>query len=114
MSLLPTRDRESEEKFLRSLMPHPQENTIIELIEQAIQERRIQLAAQLVRLLPPQEEESDVITQARKAARFILLHHDDQEEDLYDTWMNYTQRKKRKTKKQRMRPKSPFHRRRPR
>ena len=34
MSLLPTRDRASEKAFLRSLKPHPQESTIVELVEQ--------------------------------------------------------------------------------
>ena len=115
MSLLPTRDRASEEAFLRSLQPHPQENTIIELVEQAIQEKRVQLAARLVQLISPRENESPTLTHARKAARFLLLcDSDESEEELYDSWIRYTQRKKMNVKKQRMRPKSPFHRRRPR
>ena len=114
MSLLPTRDRASEEAFLRSLQPHPQESTIIELVEQAIQEKRVQLAAQLVQLIAPHENESSILTHARKAAQFLLLHGDDAQEQFYDSWMEYTQRKKMKAKKQRMRPKSPFQRRRPR
>ena len=115
MSLLPTRDRPSEEAFLRSLQPYPQENTILVLVEEAIQEKRIQLAARLVKLIPPREDEPFVLAHARKAASFLLLHGEEEtEEELYDSWMRYTQRKKMKVKKQRMRPKSPFHRRRPR
>ena len=115
MSLLPTRDRASEEAFLRSLQPHPQEATIIELVEQAVQEKRIQLAARLVQLIPPHDDEPSILSHARKAAQFLLLHSNDRsEEELYDSWMRYTQRKKMKVKKQKMRPKSPFHRRRPR
>lgn len=114
MSLLPIRDRASEEAFLRSLQPNPQEETISTLIEQAIKHKRIQLAARLVQLLPHKEEESSTILQARKAAQFVLLQPNEDEEELYDAWMNYTNRKRMKEKKQRMRPKSPFHRRRPR
>ena len=114
MSLLPTRDRAAEEAFLRSLHPNPQEETIGTLIEQAIKHKRIQLAARLVQLLPHKEEESSTILQARKAAQFVLLQPNDDEEELYDAWINYTNRKRMKAKKQRMRPKSPFHRRRPR
>lgn len=115
MSLLPKRDRASEEAFLRSLQPHPQENTIVELVEQAIQDRRVQLAARLVQLIPPREDEPYALAHARKAASFLLVHGDgESEEQLYDSWVRYTQRKKMNVKKQRMRPKSPFHRRRPR
>lgn len=115
MSLLPTRDRASEEAFLRSLRPYPQESTITELVEQAIHEKRIQLAARLVELISPREDEPFVLAHARKAASFLLVHGEDEtEEELYDSWMRYTQRKKMNVKKQRMRPKSPFHRRRPR
>ena len=115
MSLLPTRDRASEEAFLRSLQPYPQESTITELVEQAIQEKRIQLAARLVELISPREDEPFVLKRARKAASFLLVHGENEtEEELYDSWMRYTQRKKMNVKKQRMRPKSPFHRRRPR
>lgn len=115
MSLLPTRDRASEEAFLRSLQPNPQESTIVELVEQAIQEKRIQLAARLVQLISPHEEEPSTLILARKAAKFLLVHDNNaSEEELYDSWIRYTQRKKMKIKKQRMRPKSPFHRRRPR
>ena len=114
-SLLPTRDRASEEAFLRSLQPDPQESTIIELVEQAMQERRIQLAAQLVQLIPEHEQESSTLVHARRAAQFLLVHgEDDTQEDLFDAWMEYTQRKRMNVKRQRMRPKSPFHRRRPR
>ena len=114
MSLLPTRDRTSEEAFLRSLQPHPQEETIVTLVEQALKEKRIQLAAKLVQLIPPHEAEAPALTHARKAAQFLLLHGDEtSEEQLHDSWMEYTKRKKMKVKKQRMRPKSPFHRRRP-
>ena len=115
MSLLPTRDRASEKAFLRSLQPNPHEQTIIELVEEALLAKRIQLAAQLAQLLPVGENESPTLIRARKAAQFLLLHGEDySEEDLYDSWLEYTQRKKMKVKKQRMRPKSPFHRRRPR
>ena len=115
MSLLPTRDRVSEEAFLRSLQPDPQESTITELVEQAMQERRIQLAAQLVQLLPIRDHESPTLEHARKAAQFLLIHgEEDSEEHLFDAWIEYTQRKNMKAKRQRMRPKSPFHRRRPR
>ena len=115
MSLLPTRDRESENAFLRSLQPYPIEETILELVEEAIKDRRIQLAAKLVQLIPYQENESAIFTRARKAANFLLLHPEhSNEEELYDSWMEYKQRKHRKAKKQRMRPKSPFNRRRPR
>ena len=115
MSLLPTRDRISEEAFLRSLLPDPQEDTITELVEQAMQEKRIQLAAQLVQLLPTRDNESSTLVHARKAAQFLLVHGEDySEENLFDAWIEYTQRKKMKVKRQRMRPKSPFHRRRPR
>ena len=115
MSLLPTRDRASEKAFLRSLKPHPQESTIVELVEQAMLEKRVQLAAQFVQLIPPRDDEPATLLQARKAAQFLLLHGDNcSEERLYDSWVKYTQRKKMKVKKQGMRPKSPYHRRRPR
>ena len=85
MSLLPTRDRISEEAFLRSLQPDPQEDTITELVEQAMQEKRIQLAAQLVQLLPTRDNESSTLVHARKAAQFLLVHGEDySEENLFD------------------------------
>ena len=42
MSLLPTRDKISEIKFVQSLTQNPQRETIIELISQALDAKRIQ------------------------------------------------------------------------
>ena len=93
-SLLPTRDRASEETFLRSLLPYPQESTITELVEQAMQAKRIQLAARLVQLIPAHEHESPTLVHARKAAQFLLVHGEEEsQEDLFDAWIEYTRKK---------------------
>ena len=73
MSLLPIRDKLSEEKFVRSLAQNPQLETIAELVNQALEAKRIQLAAQLVALLPSSVEENPALLRARKAASFALI-----------------------------------------
>ena len=115
MSLLPTRDKISEKKFVQSLAQNPQRETIIELVSQALDAKRIQLAAQLVELLPSSSEDTEELLRARQAASFVLLHpQQDLSLQFSDAWSAYNNRKRVKAIKQRMRPKSPFHRRRPR
>jgi hypothetical protein len=115
MSLLPTRDRESENRFLRSISQNPQEETITELIIEALEERRIQLAAQLVQLIPKGEAESPQLQRARHAAGFILVNDNNERNiEFFDICSAYTNKKRVQSIKNRMRPKSQFNRRRPR
>ena len=115
MSLLPTRDRESEARFLRSICQNPQEETITELIREALDERRIQLAAQLVQLIPEGEEEIPQLEHARRAARFVLINDNSVSNvEFCDLWFAYKDRQRVQSIKNRMRPNSQFNRRRPR
>ena len=113
MSLLPIRDKVSEEKFVRSLAQNPQLETIVELVNQALEAKRIQLAAHLVALLPSSVEDNPALLRAQKAASFVLVHPQEaQFVQFSDAWTAYNGRKRVKAIKQRMRPKSPFTRRR--
>lgn len=116
MSLLPTRDRFAEERFIATLSPHPQTETIMELVQEAMTTKRIQLAAKLISLIPEQDEETELFTKARKASQFMLMDKEEEIffDDLCTEWLQYTARKKRIAVQQRNRPQSPFHRRRPR
>jgi len=115
MSLLPTRDKISEEKFIQSLAKDPQWETIVDLVSEALDNKRIQLAAKLVALLPRSDQDTPELRRARQAASFVLLNpEDDLAVQFSDAWTIYNSRKRVKAIKQRMRPKSPFNRRRPR
>ena len=115
MSLLPTRDNLAESKFVQSLAQNPQRETIVELVSQALEAKRIQLAARLVTLIPSAPEDTKELLRARQAASFVLLHpQQDLSIQFSDAWSAYNNRKRVKAIKQRMRPKSPFQRRRPR
>ena len=115
MSLLPIRDLLAEEKFLNSLLPHPQPTTIMELVQEAMNQKRIQLAAKLISLIPEQDEERALFTKARRASQLLLVQEEEiLYEELYSEWLQYTNRKKRLARQQRNRPQSPYHRRRPR
>ena len=115
MSLLPTRDKIAETNFVQSLAQNPQRETIVTLVSQAFAAKRIQLAAQLVSLIPSSPEDTEELLRARQAASFVLLHpQQDLSVQFSDAWSAYNNRKRVQAIKQRMRPKSPFHRRRPR
>lgn len=113
MSLLPTRDRFAEERFIASLSPYPQAETIIELVQEAMNTKRIQLAVKLISLIPEHEEENEFFIKARRASQLMLIEKEEEIfDDLCSEWIQYTARKKRRALQNRNRPQSPFHRRR--
>ena len=115
MSLLPTRDHHSETLFLESIQKDPQVDTIHMLLTEALEQKRIQLAAKIFLLLPPQEQENPDFARAQQAAQFLLIEVQAEQTLIFmDAWSAYQQRKRVARIKNRMRPKSPFQRRRPR
>ena len=66
MSLLPTRDHEAEKKFLESIQLDPQPDTIHIHLTQALESKRVQLAAKLFLLLPTEEQEAPEYIKAKR------------------------------------------------
>ena len=115
MSLLPTRDHEAEQQFLDSLQHNPQTETLTLLLTQALESKRIQLAAKIFLLLPQDEQEAPEYIKAKQAAKLLLIELKPEQVLVFaDAWSQYQRRKHVSRIKNRMRPKSPFKRRRPR
>ena len=115
MSLLPTRDREAEQKFLDSIQQNPQISTVQLLLTQALEAKRVQLAAKLFLLLPQDEQDAHAYVKAKQAAKLLLIEVKAEQILIFsDAWSIYQRRKHVSRIKNRMRPKSPFTRRRPR
>ena len=115
MSLLPTRDHEAEKNFLESIQRNPQPDTIHLLLTQALESKRVQLAAKLFLMLPHEEQEAPEYLKAKQAAKLLLIELKPEQILIFsDAWSLYQRRKHVSRVKKRMRPKSPFNRRRPR
>ena len=115
MSLLPTRDHLSEKNFLESIQKDPQIDTLYMLLTEALEQKRIQLAAKIFLLLPLDEQEQSHFGRAKQAAQLLLIEAKPEQVLIFsDAWSAYQQRKRVAQIKNRMRPKSPFQRRRPR
>ena len=90
MSLLPTRDHESEKKFLESLQKDPLPSTVHTLLTEAIDQKRIQLAAKLFLLLPPEEQNNSNLAKAKQAAQFLLIEVQPEQVLIFsDAWSQY-------------------------
>ena len=115
MSLLPTRDHQSEKQFLESIQKDPHVDTIHMLLTEALEQKRIQLAAKIFLLLPTEEQENPDFVRAKQAAQLLLIEVRSEQTIVFmDAWSAYQQRKRIARIKNRMRPKSPLNRRRPR
>ena len=115
MSLLPTRDHQSEKIFLESIQKDPNVDTVHMLLTEALEQKRIQLAAKIFLLLPAEEQENPHFGRAKQAAQLLLIEVQPEHALIFmDAWSTYQQRKRIARIKNRMRPKSPFQRRRPR
>lgn len=115
MSNLPSRDKHEEDVFVEQKREHPVSEELTLLVGEAIAQGRIQLAARLVQLIPNPDTEDTNLSKAIQAAKFCLLENTKQvHHDFLDAWQLYQNRKRVKRIKDRMRPKSPFNRRRPR
>ena len=115
MSSLPSRDKLEEQKFIEQQRSKPNQEDLIQLVSEALAQGRIQLAARLVQLIPNPDQNDPKLAKAMHAAQFWLIEKTQNfHRDFVDAWHVYQDRKRIKRIKNRMRPKSPFTRRRPR
>ena len=115
MPTLPSRDKIEEQSFIENQRSKPDPENLRLLISEAVQQGRIQLAAQLIRLIPNPNLEDPNLSKAMRAAQFCLIERAEPFfQDFIDAWQLYQNGKRVKRVKARMRPKSPFNRRRPR
>ena len=115
MSSLPSRDKYEEQTFIEQKRNDPDPGEITLLVSEAITQGRVQLAARLVQLIPNPDTKDTNLSKAIQAAKFCLLENTKQvHHNFLDAWQLYQDRKRVTRIKNRMRPKSPFNRRRPR
>ena len=115
MSTLPSRDKNEEQSFIERQRSQANSEELSLLVTEAINQGRIQLAARLVQLIPSPNTEDPNLSKAMQAAQFWLVEKTaPAHRDFLDAWHLYQDRKRIKRIKNRMRPKSPFNRRRPR
>ena len=115
MSQLPSRDQYEEQCFVEEQRANSNDEQLSLYVTQAIEAGRIQLAARLVQLISNPDNTDEQLLKAMKAAQFLLLKpQPNLHRDFLDAWVLYQDRKRVKRIKNRMRPKSPFTRRRPR
>jgi hypothetical protein len=82
---LPLRGTAEEDAFVWSLLDGAPPDTIAELVGEALEAGRPQLAARLVGLLPEDRDDPD-FERARAAARFVVQGADADPSDLDSAW----------------------------
>lgn len=102
---LPDRGRAAEDAFVARWADGSDPEALLEVIEEAMADRRPQLAARLVSLLPDgtDTDEHEAVEAARRAAKFLLLDTEERSDRawsaLEDAWSRLRRRRMRQIKR---------------